>query len=79
MALSDNMRGAGLMVASMTAFTINDMFVKLLGDHLPFFQFLLLRTIGASFFLFLLARRAGAIRSRSRQAPGRSSRASTRP
>ena len=50
------------MVASMTAFTINDMFVKLLGDHLPFFQFLLLRTIGASFFLFILARRAGAIR-----------------
>jgi S-adenosylmethionine uptake transporter len=50
------------MVASMTAFTINDMFVKLLGDHLPFFQFLLLRTIGASLFLFILARRSGAIR-----------------
>lgn len=60
--MSDNMRGAVLMMASMTAFTVNDMFVKLLGDHLPFFQFLLLRTIGASFFLFILARRAGAIR-----------------
>ena len=60
--MSDNLRGAALMTASMAAFTINDMFVKLLGDHLPFFQFLLLRTIGAAFFLFLLARRAGAIR-----------------
>ncbi|WP_428674650.1 DMT family transporter [Roseibium sp.] len=62
MALSDNLRGAALMAASMTAFTINDMFVKLLGDHLPFFQFLLLRSIGASALLFLLARRAGAVR-----------------
>jgi S-adenosylmethionine uptake transporter len=60
--MSDNMRGAALMTASMTAFTVNDMFVKLLGDELPFFQFLLLRTIGATVFLFLLARRMGAIR-----------------
>ena len=60
--MSDNLRGAALMVVSMTAFTVNDMFVKLLGDHLPFFQFLLLRTIGATLFLFILARRAGAIR-----------------
>lgn len=62
MVLSDNMRGAVLMVASMAAFTVNDMFVKLLGDDLPFFQFLLLRTIGAVSFLYILARRAGAIR-----------------
>ena len=62
MVMSDNLRGAALMTASMTAFTINDMFVKLLGDHLPFFQFLLLRTIGAALILFLLARRTGAIR-----------------
>ncbi len=62
MAMSDNLRGAVLMMASMTSFTVNDMFVKLLGDELPFFQFLLLRTIGASLFIFALAQRAGAIR-----------------
>lgn len=62
MAISDNLRGAALMTTSMTAFTLNDMFVKLLGDHLPFFQFLLLRTIGATFFMLWLAARAGAIR-----------------
>lgn len=58
---SANMRGAMLMTASMTAFTINDTFVKLLGDHLPFFQFLLIRSIGAALLLFLLAWRAGAL------------------
>lgn len=50
------------MAASMTAFTINDTFVKLLGDHLPFFQFLLLRSIGAAVFILVLAYRAGALR-----------------
>lgn len=55
------MRGALLMTASMTAFTVNDTFVKLLGDHLPFFQFLLIRSIGAALLLFLLAWRAGAL------------------
>ncbi|MEM7719856.1 MAG: DMT family transporter [Pseudomonadota bacterium] len=59
--MSDNRRGAALMTASMTAFTINDAFVKLLGDDLPFFQFLLLRTIGASFLIFILAYRSNAL------------------
>ncbi len=58
---SANIRGAMLMTASMTAFTVNDTFVKLLGDHLPFFQFLLIRSIGAALLLFLLAWRAGAL------------------
>ena len=58
---SANMRGALLMTASMTAFTVNDTFVKLLGDHLPFFQFLLIRSIGAAIFLTLLAWRAKAL------------------
>ncbi len=62
MAMSDNLRGAALMVASMTSFTVNDTFVKLVGDEVPFFQFLLIRTIGASLLIFLIARRAGAIR-----------------
>lgn len=50
------------MTASMTAFTLNDTFIKLLGDHLPFFQFLLLRSIGAAFFMVLLSRRLGNFR-----------------
>lgn len=50
------------MTASMSAFTLNDMFVKLLGDSLPFFQFLLLRTIGAAAILTAMAWRAGAMR-----------------
>lgn len=62
MAMTDNLRGAVLMVASMTSFTVNDTFVKLVGDEVPFFQFLLLRTIGASILIYLIARRAGAIR-----------------
>ncbi len=62
MPMSDNLRGAALMVASMTAFTVNDTFIKLLGDEVPFFQFLLLRTIGATVLIYLIARRAGAIR-----------------
>ncbi len=62
MATSANLRGAALMTASMSAFTLNDTFVKLLGDEMPFFQFLLLRSIGASLLIFLIARRAGAIR-----------------
>lgn len=59
--MSDNHRGAVLMMASMSAFTINDAFVKLLGDDLPFFQFLLLRTIGATVLILALAYRAGAL------------------
>lgn len=59
---SANMRGAALMVGSMTAFTINDTFVKLLGDSLPFFQFLFLRSLGATSLMFLLAWQYGVMR-----------------
>lgn len=55
---SANITGALLMVASMTTFTINDMFVKLLGADLPFFQILLLRSIGAFALMLFLAWRA---------------------
>ncbi len=61
MALSANMKGALLMTASMTSFTVNDMFVKLLGEHLPFFQLLLLRSIGATALMFLLVHRTGTL------------------
>lgn len=64
---SANMRGAALMTGSMTAFTINDTFVKLLGDSLPFFQFLFLRSLGATVLMVLLAWQAGALRLPSEQ------------
>jgi S-adenosylmethionine uptake transporter len=59
MSLSDNMRGALLMVGSMTGFTVNDAFLKTVGQDLPLFQTLLLRGIGATLLLILLARALG--------------------
>lgn len=51
MPLSDNMRGALMMTGAMTAFTVNDAFMKTLGDSLPLFQILFLRGIAATLFL----------------------------
>ncbi len=64
MALNDNMRGALLMVGSMTAFTVNDVFIKLLGGDMPLFQILLLRGIGVVFFLGLLTVWMGQLHAR---------------
>ena len=36
--LSDNMKGAALMSASMACFTVNDALMKALGQTVPFFQ-----------------------------------------
>jgi S-adenosylmethionine uptake transporter len=47
-ALSDNMRGALLMVGSMTAFTLNDACMKALSDELPLMQALFLRGLVTS-------------------------------
>lgn len=47
MSLSDNSRGALLMMASMASFTINDTFMKEMADHLPLFELLVLRGAGA--------------------------------
>lgn len=55
MALTDNMRGALLMVGSMTAFTVNDAFMKALSDSLPLFQAIFLRAIGVTLFLAAFA------------------------
>ncbi len=41
--LSDNMRGALLMMLSMTAFTVNDMLMKLTSDEVSFYQAIFLR------------------------------------
>ena len=60
--LSPNVRGALLMTGSMTAFTINDTFLKLLGADLPLFQILLLRSIGVVVLLGAFAWVTGAFR-----------------
>lgn len=58
---TDNMRGALLMMGSMTAFTINDACMKALSDELPLFQALLLRGLGTSLLLFAMARVTGGL------------------
>ena len=47
MALTANARGALLMMASMASFTINDTFMKAMAGHLPLFELLVLRGVGA--------------------------------
>lgn len=67
-AMSDNTKGALLMICSMAAFTFNDTLVKLLGTDVPLFQMLFLRGILASVLIWVLARSLGRIRwSLSRQ------------
>lgn len=58
---SDNIRGALLMMGSMSAFTINDAFIKSLSDELPLFQALTLRAVATSIVLAVLAWRTGAL------------------
>jgi len=53
--LPPNIAGALLMMASMAAFTINDTFVKLVGQTVPLFQLLTLRAILATILLALMA------------------------
>lgn len=60
--ISDNMRGAILMAGAMTAYTVNDAFLKLLEGELPIFQALFLRGIGTVVGLLILARYMGHLR-----------------
>ncbi|QFT62444.1 DMT family transporter [Roseivivax sp. THAF30] len=60
---ADNAKGAGLMMASMAAFTINDAFVKAAGAALPLGQILLLRGAISICALVMLARMLGALRA----------------
>ncbi|SIO52515.1 EamA-like transporter family protein [Rhodovulum sp. ES.010] len=62
--LSDNMRGAALMMGSMAAFTFNDACMKALSDAVPFFQALFLRGCGTILLLLILARAMGGLRLR---------------
>ncbi|WP_353309743.1 DMT family transporter [Shimia sp. NS0008-38b] len=62
--MSDNTKGALLMICSMAAFTFNDTLVKLLGKEVPLFQMLFLRGVLASVLIWALARALGKIRWR---------------
>ncbi|MDQ7072035.1 MAG: DMT family transporter [Rhodobacterales bacterium] len=62
--MSDNMRGAMLMMASMAAFTFNDTFVKLLAGQVPLFQVVFIRGVLATLWLALLAWKTGAFNHR---------------
>lgn len=60
--ISDNIRGALLMMAAMCAYTVNDAFMKSVSDALPLFQAIFLRGLGAIFCLILLCRYLGQLR-----------------
>lgn len=60
--LPPNFAGALLMMASMAAFTINDTFVKLVGQTIPLFQLLTLRAVLSTILLAVLARFLGQLR-----------------
>lgn len=62
MALTDNMRGALFMMGSMTAFTINDAFMKALSTDLPLFQAIFIRSLGVCLLLSVMAWRRGLLR-----------------
>ncbi|MEO1239640.1 MAG: hypothetical protein AAFW64_08275, partial [Pseudomonadota bacterium] len=53
--ISDNMRGAGLMVAGQVAFVINDAFMKALAGDVPFLQAMLIRGVMATAILLVAA------------------------
>ncbi len=60
--MTDNTRGAALMMAAMLAFVLNDSCMKLLSDELPMFQAIFLRGLGVSAIFLVLAWRMGALR-----------------
>lgn len=60
--MTDNLRGALLMMGSMATFTLNDACIKLLAQGLPTFQAVFLRGIGVCVLLAILAHVTGALR-----------------
>lgn len=60
--MSDNLRGALLMIGAMCAFTFNDAFMKSLADELPLFQAIFFRGIGAVVCLTIMCRLLGQLR-----------------
>lgn len=59
--LSDNTRGAFLMMLAMASFTVNDACVKSLAGHVPFFQAVFLRGVTTVPMLLLLGRATGGL------------------
>ena len=55
MLLSDNMRGAILMMLSMSAFTLNDTFLKSVSGDVPMFQAVFLRGVMTTAMLGVIA------------------------
>ncbi|MDE0849948.1 DMT family transporter [Yoonia sp.] len=60
--ISDNMRGAFFMMGSMSAFTINDAFMKAVSTDLPLMQSIFLRGLIVLPLLMLLCRALGQLR-----------------
>ncbi|MEM7711754.1 MAG: EamA family transporter, partial [Pseudomonadota bacterium] len=60
--MTENMRGAALMMGAMATFTLNDACLKLLAQGLPTFQAVTLRGLGVIALLLLLAHLTGALR-----------------
>jgi S-adenosylmethionine uptake transporter len=60
--MSDNLRGALLMMAAMAAFTLSDATVKLLSVGMPLSQLLFLRGLVTVAVFLALAWRLGALR-----------------
>lgn len=60
--LSDNIRGALVMMGAMCAYTFNDAFMKALSDDIPLFQAILFRGLAAVAFLTVLCRMMGQLR-----------------
>lgn len=60
--LSDNMRGAGMMVLTMTCFTVNDGFMKALAPHMPLMQAMALRGVALALCLAALCALLGQLR-----------------
>lgn len=60
--LSDNIRGALLMMGAMCAYTFNDAFMKALADELPLFQAIFFRGIGAVLCLAVMCKLLGQMR-----------------
>ncbi|WP_372614997.1 DMT family transporter [Aquicoccus sp.] len=58
----DNLRGAGLMVVSMAAFTFNDVCMKALSGQIPLFQAIFMRGFLTCLLIWMVGRQMGAIR-----------------
>lgn len=62
MAFSPNTRGALFMAGSMTAFTLNDAFMKVLSGDVPLFQAIFMRSLAVAALLLALAWQQGVLR-----------------